>query len=142
MATPSDPSTPYLLLFRNTGAHVFERLTADQRQQLVEQWNGWFERLVAKGQALEGQPLEMEGRVVKAGPDGRVVDGPFAEAKEAVGGYVRLLARDLEEATAIARQHPALVHGLEIEVRPLLGTCHLGVTATPAATARATATLG
>lgn len=131
MNLPPSPSrqNPYLLLFRNTGPEIFQHLSAEQRQQLVQRWNAWYDRLAAAGQATEGQPLEMEGRVVKAAVGGRVVDGPFAESKEAIGGYVKLRARDMTEAVALARQHPALEYGLEIEVRPLTMECHLGVTA-------------
>ena len=49
----------------------------------------------------------------------RVVDGPYAEAKEAVGGYLFLTVADLDEATEIAKQCPGLVHGLTVEVRPV-----------------------
>ncbi len=127
--TPSaDTMEPqaYLLLFRNTGPETHAHLSPEQRQQLVVRWNAWFEDLVAEGKATEGQPLELETRVV-SGPGGaRVVDGPFPEAKEAVGGYVKLLVADVDEATAIARRHPGLEYGLIIEVRQM-GECHLGV---------------
>jgi hypothetical protein len=131
-------STPAasLLMFRNTGPETHAHLSPEERQQLVMLWNEWFDGLVASGKALEGQPLELETRMV-SGPGGRrVVDGPFPEAKEAIGGFVRLLVHDLEEATEIARRHPGLAHGLMIEVRALMPQCHLGVTAkaaTPAA---------
>jgi len=83
--------------------------------------------LAAEGKAVEGQPLELESRIV-SGPGGeRVVDGPYAEAKEAIGGFVKLMVRSLDEATEIARQHPGLEYGLEIEVRQMTGSCHLGV---------------
>lgn len=133
MATKTAPKAaaasrvPYLLLFRNSGAENYRDLSADNRQRVVEKWNAWFEGLVAQGKALEGQPLGDETRVV-SGPGGsRVTDGPFSEAKEVVGGFVRLLVANREEATAIAQRHPGLEHGLIIEVRPLSPDCHLGV---------------
>lgn len=117
-----------MLLFRNTGPEVFRQLSPEERQQLIARWNTWFEGLVAQGKAIEGQPLEPETRIV-AGPNGsRVTDGPFPEAKEAVGGYVTLLVGSMDEATEIARQHPALAHGMVIEVRAMTPDCHLGVT--------------
>lgn len=133
------PPIPYLLVFRNTGPENYQHLSPDQRQQLVMRWNAWFDELTAQGKATEGQPLENETRVVSGQGGSRVVDGPFAEAKEAIGGYVKLLARDLDEATAIARRHPGLAYGLMIEVRQLAGHCHLGVTAGHGAAANATA---
>jgi hypothetical protein len=119
----------FLLLFRNTGPEVFAPLSSSQRQQLMMRWNDWYDRLAVAGKATEGQPLEAETRVV-SGPGGsRIIDGPFAESKEAVGGYVKVHVETLEEATQIAQAHPALEHGMLIEVRELCDNCHLGVSA-------------
>ncbi len=130
MSTP--PAAPYLLLFRNTGPETHEHLSPDERQDLVVRWNAWYEGLRAQGKAVDGRPLELESRVVSGAGGARVTDGPFSEAKEAVGGYVMLHVSDLNEATEIARCHPGLEHGLVIEVRPVAGTCHLGVVTGPA----------
>ena len=117
----------YLLFFRNTGPENYAHLSPEQRQQLVTRWNGWFENLLAQGKATEGQPLEMETRIV-SGPGGaRVTDGPFPEAKEAIAGYVRLVVGSVEEATEIARRHPSMDYGMKIEIRQLTPHCHLGV---------------
>jgi hypothetical protein len=121
-------AAPYLLFFRNTGPENYQHLSPDQRQDVVTRWNAWFEGLTAQGKAVEGQPLEMETRVVSGAGGTRVVDGPFAEAKEAIGGYVKLMVSGMEEATEIARRHPGLAYGLKIEVRPMTPHCHLGVT--------------
>mgnify|MGYP003639024438 FL=1 len=136
-ASPSPQ--PYLLLFRNTGPETHAHLTPDERQDLVTRWNAWYEGLLATGEAVDGRPLELETRVV-SGPGGsRVTDGPFSEAKESVGGYVMLNVADFDTATAIARRHPGLEFGLIIEIRPMTGTCHLGVVTGPKAKAAATA---
>lgn len=126
METKATPA-PYLLLFRNTGPENHRHLSPAQRQQLIVRWNAWFEGLLAEGKATEGQPLELETRIVSGPGGGRVVDGPFPEAKEAVGGYVKLMVASLDEATAIARRHPGLEHGMMIEVREMTLHCHLGV---------------
>src|SRR3954469_8983880 len=128
-ATPT-PAAPYVLFFRNTGPEVFRALSAAQQQRLISDWNAWFEALLADGRAVEGQPLELDTRIVSGAGGARVTDGPFPEAKEAIGGYVMLTVTDRDEATAIAQQHPALAHGMVIEVRQLAGGCHLGVTTT------------
>ena len=126
METDATPS-PYMLFFRNTGPETHQHLSPEERQELVTRWNAWFEGLLDQGKAVEGQPLEKETRVV-SGPGGaRVVDGPFAEAKEAIGGYVKLMVSGLDEATAIATRHPGLAYGLVIEIRPMTPDCHLGV---------------
>ncbi|MEO7415151.1 MAG: YciI family protein [Opitutaceae bacterium] len=126
---PPSQATPFLLFFRNSGPETHVHLSADERQQLVQRWNAWYDGLANQGKAMEGQPLEADTRLVSGQGGSRVVDGPFAEAKEAIGGYVKLLVRDLEEATAIAQRHPGLAYGLIIEVRQMTDNCHLGVTA-------------
>jgi hypothetical protein len=120
-------SAPYLLFFRNSGPENHQHLSPEQRQQLVTRWNAWYDGLAAQGKAVEGQPLELETRIVSGAGGARVVDGPFAEAKEAIGGYVKLMVSGLDEATEIARRHPGLAYGLIIEVRQLTDHCHLGV---------------
>lgn len=121
--------TPYLLFFRNTGPETHAHLSPEQRQQLMTRWNAWYDELAAEGKAVEGQPLELQTCVVSGAGGSRVVDGPYAEAKEAIGGYVKLVVSGLDEATAIAQRHPGLEYGLVIEVREFTDTCHLGVTA-------------
>jgi hypothetical protein len=118
---------PFLLFFRNTGPETHQHLSPSERQLLVTRWNAWYDGLAAQGKAVEGQPLEMETRVVSGAGGSRVVDGPFAEAKEGIGGYVKLMVSGLEEATEIAQQHPGLAYGLVIEVRQMVDHCHLGV---------------
>jgi hypothetical protein len=119
--------SPYILFFRNSGPENYAHLSPDQRQRLMQKWNAWYDGLAASGRAVEGQPLELETRLVSGSGGARVIDGPFAEAKEAIGGYVKLLVGSIEEATAIAQEHPGLDFGLEIEVRQMTESCHLGV---------------
>ncbi|HYP15651.1 MAG TPA: YciI family protein [Opitutus sp.] len=133
---PTTAATPYLLLFRNTGPENYAGLQADQREQLIARWNSWFEGLASQGKVIDGRPLKDRARVVSGAAGGRVVDGPFAETKEAVGGYAIVLAHSYEEATAIARQHPGLERGMHIEVREMADRCHLGILARGAGSSR------
>ena len=127
MATESAP-VPYLLLFRNSGPETHAHLSSDDRTHLISKWNEWYDTLAAKGKALSGSPLELPTRLVSGPTGGRVIDGPYPEAKEAIGGYVVLMVNGLDEATAIAQRHPGLEYGLEIEVRQMAEHCHLGIT--------------
>lgn len=125
MNHPSTPAAPvavsqdYLLLFRNAGPDTHAHLTPEGRQQMARQWNGWVESLLAQGKLKHGRPLALGGRVISGSGGGRVSDGPYAEGKEVVGGYLFLSVAGLDEATAIARQCPGLAVGLTVEVRPI-----------------------
>jgi hypothetical protein len=111
----------YMLIFR--GTDWCKGLSPDQMQQVAGQWMAWFQGLTAQGKALAGSPLEAEGKIV-SGKNGQVVaDGPFAESKEAIGGYFLLRVNSLDEAVAIARQCPGLAYGIKVEVRPVAEVC-------------------
>ena len=85
----------------------------------------WFKKLTERGQVIGGHPLEAAGKVV-SGKNGRVVsDGPFAESKEAVGGYFMLKVNSIDEAVAIAKECPGLAYGVKVEVRGVLDECPL-----------------
>jgi hypothetical protein len=69
------------------------------------------------GPALKGGNALQSVSTATTIRDGVVTDGPFAEAKEALGGYYLVEAKDLDEAIKIAKQVPA-PHG-GVEVRPV-----------------------
>ena len=115
----------YLLLVRDTTPEVYEKMSADERRQALDRWNAWVDGMTARGKLRDGQPLKDAARLVAGSRGERVTDGPFAEAKELVGGYFLLADTTLEEATAIARQCPLLPHGMTVEVRPIAAACHL-----------------
>lgn len=117
---PRAPVSPFLLLFRNAGPESHAHLTPDERRRLAQRWNDWYDRLSARGQVQHGRPLDLTGRVVSGPAGDRIVDGPYAEAKEVVGGYLFLTVADLDEATAVASECPGLAIGLTVEVRPVL----------------------
>lgn len=129
--------TPYLLLFRDASTEIYRGLSPEQRQKLFGEWYAWYDRLAAQGKLLSGHPLEEGGRVVSA-RNGRVVDGPFVEGKEVVGGYFFLMVEDEAEAVEIAKQCPTLKHeiGLTVEVRPVAALCPV-LSETPAGEERA-----
>ena len=84
----------------------------------------WLDDLQARGAWITGDQLAppRRARTVRV-RDGKplVTDGPFAETKEAVGGFDIIECAGLEEAVAIAAAHPVARTGT-IEVRPLWGT--------------------
>lgn len=111
----------FMLIFR--GTDWTKGLSAEEAQQVMGQWMNWFKGLSEQGKVLSGNPLGREGRLV-SGKNGRVVaDGPFAESKEAIGGYFMLQVNTLDEAVTVAQQCPALPYGIQVEVRPIAEQC-------------------
>ena len=68
------------------------------------------------GEALESTTTATSIR--KNGDTVDVTDGPFAEAKEALGGFYVIEAEDLDAAIALAKQVPARFGG--VEIRPVM----------------------
>jgi hypothetical protein len=120
----------YMLIFRGTDWH--KGLSPEEIQTVLTQWAAWFKRLNEQGKVLAGNPLAHEGKIV-SGKNGRVVaDGPFAESKEAIGGYFLLTVSTLDEAVAIAKECPGLPYGAKIEVRPIAESCPIAAEASAA----------
>lgn len=91
----------------------------EEWQKRLQKWSAWFKELTAKGHLKAiGNPLESAGKVVK-GEKKSVTDGPFAEAKDVIGGYSIVEARDLEQAAELAKGCPILDVGGAVEVRPI-----------------------
>jgi len=112
MSNVSAPSD-YLVLSRGKWD---EDKSPEQIQQAIHAFYDWHDQLVAEGRMKAGQRLAREARLVTRDA---VLDGPFTEAKEVVGGYWFFVANSLEEATALAAQNPCLACGLQYEVRPV-----------------------
>ena len=92
----------------------------EEGQKHMEKWMAWFKDMGAKGLVKNpGHPLEREVKVVRGKP-AAVSDGPFAEAKDVIGGYSLIEARDLAHAAEIAKGCPILDTGGAIEVRPVM----------------------
>lgn len=110
----------YMLLFR--GNAWLKNLSSEDKQKVTNEWMAWFRRLMNEGRAIAGNPLESEGKIV-SGKNCVVSDGPFAESKEAIGGYFLLDVATMDEAVAIAQECPGLPYGARVEVRPVAAEC-------------------
>ncbi|HEX5596188.1 MAG TPA: YciI family protein [Micromonosporaceae bacterium] len=87
--------------------------------------NAWFDKWYTAGKIAQGG-AELDSvrtaKTVSRGPDGTpvVTDGPYLELKEVVGGFIHLVADNIEEAVAIAAGWPGIALGDKIEVRPVI----------------------
>ena len=110
--------TKYLFLYWTPPTSTAPEPSPEEMQQMMAQWGSWKEKF--KDQVLDmGDGLNRTGRVLKAG---QVTDGPFAEAKEIVGGYSIVQATSYEAALEVARECPiSFMPGASIEIRALMG---------------------
>ena len=117
MAKITTPTTTseYMLLFR--GMHWDKNLSPQEIQNVMSRWIAWFDRLTQEGKAKAGQPLTEKGKIISGKKGQKVVDGPFAESKESIAGYILLQAATLDEAVKIAKECPGLDYGISVEVR-------------------------
>lgn len=111
---------PRFMLFMLPGIQPEEYAEGPSLED-VEAMNRFNQDLVDAGVLLAADGLHPpeRGRRVRV-DDGRkvVTDGPFSEAKEVVGGYWIIQAKDLDEATAWAERVP-LGPGPQVEVREI-----------------------
>ena len=113
MTTPTTPE--YMLLFRGTD---WDRgLSSEEKQNVMSRWIVWFDGLTEQGKARAGQPLTNQGKVISGKKGQTILDGPFAESKETVAGYILLYADNLDEAVETAKECPGLDYGITVEVR-------------------------
>jgi hypothetical protein len=110
----------FVFLFRATSAEQHQAMgTPEQAQKSMQTWLAWMRDLESKGHLKNpGQPLSPDGRVVR-GKAKAVTDGPYAEAKDMVLGFIVVSARDLAEAVELSKGCPMLEGGGSVEVRPI-----------------------
>jgi hypothetical protein len=105
----------FLYIFRGGGMN---KQSPQELQQQMQKWAAWIQQLRQEGHFKAGEPLEGGGKVVR-GRKKAVTDGPYAEAKDLVGGYLLVEARNLDEATELSRGCPGLDVEGTVEIRPI-----------------------
>jgi hypothetical protein len=96
--------------------------TEEQRNAEMEAYGEFSKEIANRGLMQGGEPLQSTTTATTVRlRDGEVLttDGPFAETKEALGGFYLLDCKDLDEAIEVAAKVPTAKHG-SIEVRPLM----------------------
>ena len=106
----------YMFLFKGGNAST---LSPEAQQGQMQKWLTWVEKLQKENRYVSGEPLLPGGKVI-SGVKKTVTDGPFAESKELIGGFFIVNAKDLNEATAMAKDAPDFDLGGSVEVRQVL----------------------
>ena len=100
---------------------VWEAMSPSERQQIYADTLALSEELTARGQYVTGSPLYPSSAATSVRVrDGKrlVTDGPFAETREQLGGYMIVDVKDLDAAIAIAERIP-LARTSTVEIRPV-----------------------
>jgi hypothetical protein len=96
---------------------------AEVWQQVMDEYNGYTQMLKDRGVFQAGEALQpVQTATTIRQQEGRNVttDGPFAETKEALGGFYIVEAKDLDEALELGAACPGIKYGASIEVRPVI----------------------
>jgi hypothetical protein len=100
-----------------------DSLSEEEQGAHMQRWGEYDQAMRAAGVGVAGDALDRTAaaRTVRRGENGRplVSDGPFAETREQLGGFIEIDVASLEEAVGWAERCPAIVHGA-VEVRPVV----------------------
>jgi hypothetical protein len=107
----------FMLLVR--GGESDREMSSSDYLAVIQKYQAWVNELRDRGYYLSGDPLEEEGATLSGKGGSVVTDGPFAESKEAVGGYFLIQTSGLDQAVEIAKGCPVFDANGTIEVRPV-----------------------
>lgn len=108
----------FMLLIRG-GGEAWDNFVPEQAQQEYQKYFAWADQLRSEGRLHGADELKGGGKTVRVRDGQTVVDGPYVETKEGVGGYYLIEAADENEAAEIAKGCPTLRHSGLIEVREI-----------------------
>ncbi len=107
----------FMMIFRNE-KNDNPKPSPDQMQAMIKQWQDWIGGIAAQGKFVATNALGFEGKTVHA--DATITDGPYAELKEIVGGYIIVKAENLDDAVKLSDGCPTLAMGGKVEVRDVM----------------------
>ncbi len=107
----------FMMIFRHTPNPDF-KMSPEQMQTSIKQWQDWIGGIAAQGKFIATNQLGFEGKTLKSNKV--ITDGPYAELKEIVGGYVLCKAANIDEAISMAEGCPILYIGGHVEVRNIM----------------------
>ena len=111
----------FLLIFRRDVTTKENQPSPEQLQTQLKQWQDWFAKLTAQNKVSRPlQRWDRDGKIVRSDKD--VINGPYVEIKEAIGGMCFVSAADYDEAVEIAKGCPVLELGGNVEIRRAVTT--------------------
>lgn len=90
--------------------------------EIMSAYQAYTEKLAAAGVLVSGDELNVVGtaKSIRGHGGAQVVDGPFVDTKEQLGGYYLIDCATEEEALKWAKQCPVTMHGGGVELRPVM----------------------
>ena len=109
----------YLILMRLDLITKEAQPSPEQMQVYMKMYQDWVAGITAEKKFIGGKGLSTEGKVIK--PNNVMTDGPYAETKESLAGYIMIRANDFDDAVNIAQRCPILKgEGNSVEVRKVI----------------------
>jgi len=115
----NDTRQTAMLIFRDEGVDWAQLAIEGRSKALFQKLVDWAADLKRRGVYAGVEALAQGGKTVRRKGAGLVIDGPFAEGREAVLGFFLVRVRDVDEACAIAGESPHADIGGATEVRML-----------------------
>jgi hypothetical protein len=113
----ADTRLTAMLIFRDEGVDWAQLEAEDRSKLLFQKLVAWAADLKRRGVYAGVEALQKTGKTVRRRGAGLVVDGPYAEGREAVLGFFFVRVHDLDEACALAGESPHAEIGGATEVR-------------------------
>ena len=108
----------FVLIFRNA-ANPDVQVSPEQMQEVIKQWQDWMGSLAAQNKlSSPGNRLGWEGKTLR--PNNVVTDGPYAEIKEMISGFIVLKCDTLKEALELSKGCPIFKMGGNVEIRNVI----------------------
>src|SRR5260370_41954075 len=99
----------FVMIFRNE-ATPEARFNPDEMQNMMKAWQNWMGGMAEQGKLVSsGNRLGTDGKAVR--PGNVVTNGPYAEVKEIIGGYIIVRADSIDGAVEMAKDCPMIIGG-------------------------------
>ncbi|TMI62507.1 MAG: hypothetical protein E6H07_13900 [Bacteroidetes bacterium] len=106
----------FMFIFQ--GSEPTER-SPEAMQAHMGKWIAWIDNLAKAGKYVAGEPLFPGGKLV-SGKNKPVIDGPYTEGKEVVGGFFIVNAESMDEAVEMSKDCPDFEIGCSVQVRQVM----------------------
>ncbi len=108
----------YLILMRLDLLTKEAQPSPEQMQVYLKMYQDWVGGIAAQNKFVGGKGLSTEGKVIKSNQ--LITDGPFAEVKESLAGFIIVRAKDFDDAVSMAKACPILQGDNSVEVRKVI----------------------